>query len=182
MHFFRTRQTMSAGSRSPLGSCLVGQNLPRSPGASTWIGWRRWSGNDSRLHRPLTGRSASSTSKVFTEEKTLKLPCDFEDRLSTALFQGDSGRKVSEGKSRTTSVASKPRSEFTYISKWKLNKTNLRRAGQKLSSGKGSVQFRKSFSFSSDNESLDNISQVSKIKIDILSNVSGWQRKSLSCA
>ena len=38
MHFFRTRQTMSAGSRSPLGSCLVGQNLRRSPGASTWIG------------------------------------------------------------------------------------------------------------------------------------------------
>merc|ERR1712211_189277 len=47
------------------------------------------------------------------------------------------------GKSRTTSVASKPR-----------------RAGPKLSSGKGSVQFRKSFSFSSDNESLDNISQL----------------------
>ena len=50
---FRTHRTTNAGSQR---RCPVGQNLPPSPEASTWIGWRRWNGNDSRLRRPLTGR------------------------------------------------------------------------------------------------------------------------------
>jgi len=95
--------------------------------------------------RDLPGRPKSAAvTRSFNMDRLKEVERQRQQTAQTFDQEGESGRKTSEGKSRTTSVvASKPR-----------------RAGPKLSSGKGSVQFRKSFSFSSDNESLDNISQL----------------------